>query len=141
MVNTVNTVWKSRQKYDHWFYGKNNIFSIKSTFSLVTKCWFHGNFWAWSFYTFPQQHCDFFFCKTFVKTLKHNVNLLFFISFFFQIFWLCVVQRRTDVDQHQCNFPILDWNTCNKENVNLNLHILRMNTPLIFLLHFHNIMK
>ena len=45
-----STVWKSRQKHDHHFYGKIAIFSVKSTVLLkkLLKSWFHGNFWAWS---------------------------------------------------------------------------------------------
>jgi len=39
-------VWKSTIKCDHYFYGKINIFSVKSTFLL--KSWFHEIFWAWS---------------------------------------------------------------------------------------------
>ena len=45
----------------HCFYGKFNIFSVKSTSILkkLLKSWFHGNFWAWFafFNIFP--HCEF----------------------------------------------------------------------------------
>ena len=54
------TVWKSRKKHDHdhCFYGKINIFSVRSTFLLkkLLKSWFHGNFWTWSRFTSP--HCE-----------------------------------------------------------------------------------
>ena len=46
----LSTVWKIRQKQDHSFDGKFNIFFVKSTFLLkkLLKSSFHGNFWAWS---------------------------------------------------------------------------------------------
>ena len=48
--SSVITVWKSAIKRDHDFYGKINIFSVKSTFLLkkLLNSWFHEKKFAWS---------------------------------------------------------------------------------------------
>ena len=107
------TVWKSHQKPNHHFYGKINIFSVKSTFSLkkLSKSWFHGKI-AWSrciHSTFP--HCDICWCII----LRENDLTKFFTVLFASCGFVSIWRKNVTYILYRNSIDVFHWKPISRD--------------------------